>query len=399
MSNKNPRPVLAVLMCLLVIVLAALLGTAIYLRHGQQPEIQLQTTTGTTPAQTTVATTVATVPPTTVAVTEATTVPTTAATTVPTTVPEPIVYTLTFAGDCTLGNQKEKTGSSTFIGTVGDDYAHPFSGVQDYFSTDDCTFVNLEGALTDRGTPADKKYVFKGPSRYVNILTQGKVEFANVVNNHARDYGTTGYQDTLELLDQEGIAYAENKKISLFTTESGLTIGVYAELYPEKATNLTEKIGELRSLGAEIVIASFHWGTEYHYRPSSEQTKIAHAAIDAGADIVYGHHPHVLQKIEAYNGGMIFYSLGNFSFGGNANPPDKDTAIIQQQIIRDSDGTIRLGETVQIPCYVTGISSYGNDYRPVPIEEGAKAYNRVLSKLAGTHSEDVLYVSYREDLH
>ena len=256
----------------------------------------------------------------------------------------------------------------------------------------------MEGALTDGGTPEDKPYVFKGPARYINILTEGSVEFANVVNNHTMDYGTTGYRDTLTLLDQEGIAYAEQKDITLFTTTTGLTIGVYAELFPRKTAHLEEKIGQLRAMGAEIVIASFHWGNEYHYRPDIDQTWAAYAAIDAGADIVYGHHPHVLQKIEEYNGGVIFYSLGNFSFGGNANPPDKDTAILQQQVIRDPDGTVRLGETLRIPCYVTGISGYGNDYQPVPMEENTKEYDRVLKKLEGTHSKAVLNVSYREDL-
>lgn len=397
MQKRSSRVVLTLMLCVLILVLAALIGIAAYLqRHPEVPTHQPVTTA---PSVTTAATTVPATIPTTVPATTAATVATTVATTVPTTVPEPVVYTLTFAGDCTLGNQKGKTGSSTLIGTVGDDYGHPFRKVQDYFGTDDCTFINLEGALTDGGTPASKKYVFKGPARYINILTEGSVEFANVVNNHAKDYGTTGYRDTLALLDQEGIAYAEHKDIALFTTPSGLTIGVYAELYPEKTAHLEEKIGQLRTMGAEIVVASFHWGTEYHYRPGKEQTKAAYAAIDAGADIVYGHHPHVLQKIEEYNGGVIFYSLGNFSFGGNANPPDKDTAILQQQVIRDPDGTVRLGETLRIPCYVTGISGYGNDYQPVPMEETVKAYDRVLKKLAGTHSEDVLYVSYREDLH
>lgn len=125
--------------------------------------------------------------------------------------PEPEVFTLTFAGDCTLGNRKGRTGQHTFIGTVGDNYAYPFADVQQYFATDDCTFINLEGPLTDSEASLEKTFVFKGPKEYVNILSSGSVEFANVVNNHAHDYGEKGYRDTLDVLDFAGIYYAENK--------------------------------------------------------------------------------------------------------------------------------------------------------------------------------------------
>ena len=118
-------------------------------------------------------------------------------------------------------------------------------------------------------------------------------------------------------------------------------------------------------------------------------------------DIVWGHHPHVLQKTEKYKDGYIYYSLGNFSFGGNNSPADKDTAILQQEFIRYPDGTLEMGELTIIPCYVTGIyNEWGNDYQPMPIPETDQdAYQRVLTKLAGKYHLTKLHVSYRDDLN
>ena len=102
--------------------------------------------------------------------------------------------------------------------------------------------------------------------------------------------------------------------------------------------------------------------------------------IDAGADIVWGSHPHVLQAMEEYNGGKIFYSLGNFSFGGNIYPDDYDSALIQQEIIRQPDGSICLGETIVVPVCVSSIPDR-NNFQPTPYEEGSEGYQRVLEKL------------------
>ena len=389
MSRSARRSTLIFSIYVLSAILLLLLGLTVYLtiQRNQIPP-------ATVPVQSDVPATAApqqTTSPT--EVTEATTVPTE---------PKPRHYTLSFAGDCTLGNRKGKAGQSTFIGTVGENYAHPFADVQEYFANDDCTFVNLENPLTDGGTPdAKKEFVFKGPTSYVNILTQGSVEFANVVNNHTLDYGETGYRDTLSTLDGAGIRYAEKKNTVVFTTESGLTIGVYADLDPQNTKNIAAAIKQLRDDGAEVVIVALHWGYEYYYKHNATQQKIARHAIDSGADIVYGHHPHVLQKIEQYRDGYIFYSLGNFSFGGNPNPPDKDTAILQMQIVREVDGSVHLGELTIIPCFVSGAGNVGNDYQPCPMdpEADADAYQRVLKKLDGSFHLQKLVVSYREDLN
>ena len=127
-----------------------------------------------------------------------------------------------------------------------------------------------------------------------------------------------------------------------------------------------------------MVIVSFHWGTEKATYPDEIQKTLAHIAVDNGADIVVGHHPHVLQGIEEYNGKNIVYSLGNFCFGGNRNPLDKDTMIFQQTF------TFENGELVQdnvkniIPCSLSSVKEY-NDYQPT-ILEGSES-ERVLQKI------------------
>lgn len=328
-------------------------------------------------------------PPTTTAPTVQTTVPTTVQTepTQPTTIqtePQPEIFTLSFAGDCTLGTEYDTYGSNgSFVQVVGENYQYPLQNVLAYFGNDDFTMVNLEGALTHFNTPVEKEYRFRGPSEYAKILTAGSVEAVNLANNHSYDYGETGYADTKDALTQENITHAGKNETAFFVTERGLKIGIYCTQFYISNENMEQSIADLRAEGAQIVIASFHWGTEGNYIPDDSQTTIAYDAIDAGADIVFGHHPHVLQPIEQYKNGVIYYSLGNFSFGGNRNPKDKDTVIIQQTVIVEPDGAVRLGDTTPIPCSLSSVT-HRNDYQPTPYEVGSEAYLRTLSKLDGT---------------
>lgn len=303
-------------------------------------------------------------------------------------------FVLTFAGDCTLGSTADRAGaSSSFITTIGTNYDYPFANVVEYFENDDFTIVNLEGPLTETGTAAAKTFAFKGPTAYTQILTGSSVEAVTLANNHSEDYGKEGYQNTAKALDDAGVTYVEKNKTALYETGSGLKIGLYAASFDFSKSNMTSSIAALRASGAEIVICAFHWGTEGAYRPNSNQEYFGRAAIEAGADIVYGSHPHVLQKIEQYQGGYIFYSMGNFSFGGSTFPQDYDSAILQLEVLRDENGKISLGELTRIPVSVSSISAY-NNYQPTPYEEGSAAYDRVLSKLDGSFTGADLVVDY-----
>ena len=304
-------------------------------------------------------------------------------------------YVLTFVGDCTLASSQDKyhaTGS--FIKTIGEDYDYPFRNVVHLFENDDFTMVNLESVLADEGRPAGgKTFTFKGPTAYTRILTGSSVEAVTLANNHTEDYGKDGYDSTTAALEGAGVPYVEKDGTLLFTTESGLTIGVYAATFKVNEKDMRKDIAELRSKGAEIIVCAFHWGNEGQYRPTKEQQKYAYAAVDAGADIVYGSHPHVLQKIEEYNGGIIYYSLGNFSFGGNHFPRDMDSVVLRQEVIRREDGTVELGELELIPVSISSMKNQ-NNFQPTPYEEGSKEYDRTLSKLDGTFTGPDLVVDY-----
>ena len=309
-----------------------------------------------------------------------------AETTAPTeTKPQEERFVLTFAGDCTLGaNPKNAYADVGFPRVVGEDYGYPLQNVVSYFESDDATFVNLEGTLTDVGNPADKTYTFRGSPAYSHILTDNSVEVVTLANNHSFDYGQAGYDSTRSVLEEAGIPYVERDSGVLIELDCGLTVGIYGMVYYHlDVADMKAEIASLREQGAELVIVAPHWGVEGSYRPTRQQIDIAHAAIDAGADIVWGSHPHVLQPIEEYAGGIIYYSMGNFCFGGNTKPEDFDTTLLQQEVIRTPEGKISLGSLKIIPCRISSEPNI-NNYQPTPMPVGSEDYRRVLSKLDGS---------------
>ena len=308
----------------------------------------------------------------------------------------PEKHVLTFVGDCTLASAPNHYNSASgFIKTIGENYDYPFAKVKTYFENDDFTMINLENVLADSGGASDKTFTFRGPTAYTNILTGSSVEAVTLANNHTMDYGKDGYAATTAALQNAGVAYVETNGTMLYKTDSGLTIGVYAACFTINQKDMKEDIAALRAAGADIVVAALHWGNEGKYRPNASQIDCGRLAIDAGADIVYGHHPHVLQRIENYKNGVILYSLGNFCFGGNSNPRDKDSVIVQFEIIRDENGTIRLDKMNLIPVSISGVQK-GNDFQPTPLEPGTEGYDRVMSKLDGSFNGPDLVVDYSD---
>ena len=383
-----------ILLAVLVVLLAIAIGVAVMLgRSGEETPVTPTAPAETIPAETTENTeetgALSTAPAETAAPTE------TVAHTEPTeTEPKEQRYTLSFAGDCTFGSISSNWNNRNhFIQTIGENYDYPFANVREYFENDDFTIINLEGPLTDSASGgANKRFSFRGPTAYSQIMTSSSVEAVTLANNHSEDFGSAGYESTTQVLKDAGITYVEKDNYTLHTTESGLVIGLYAGAFDMTIKDIQKDLATLKSQGAEIIICAFHWGSEGHYRPDNDQQKIAKAAIDAGADIVYGHHPHVLQKIEEYKDGIIFYSLGNFSFGGAALPGDYDTALLQMEVIRDENGKVSLGELTIIPCSISSMSGQ-NNFQPTPLEEGS-IYDRVLSKLDGSFSGPNLNVDY-----
>ena len=299
-------------------------------------------------------------------------------------VSSPVSLTLSVVGDCTLGTDETfdyDTSLNTYYENYGADYF--LQNVKDIFSTDDLTIANFEGTLTDSDEREDKTFAFKAPASYASILTGGSVEAVNTANNHSHDYGEQSFDDTLAALDDAGIVhfgYDETAVMDVKGIKVGL-VGIY-ELYDhlEREQQLKDNIAKVKADGAQLIVVIFHWGNETETVPDSNQTTLGRIAIDEGADLVCGHHPHVLQGIETYKGRNIVYSLGNFCFGGNSSPSDMDTMIYQQTFTIDADGIKKDNVTNIIPCSISSAAYDGyNNYQPTPAE-GDEA-TRILGKI------------------
>ena len=300
------------------------------------------------------------------------------------TVSSPVSLTLSVVGDCTLGTDETfdyDTSLNAYYENYGADYF--LQNVKDIFSTDDLTIANFEGTLTDSDEREDKTFAFKAPASYASILTGGSVEAVNTANNHSHDYGDQSFDDTLAALDDAGIVhfgYDETAVMDVKGVKVGL-VGIY-ELYDhlEREQQLKNNIAKVKADGAQLIVVIFHWGNETETVPDSNQTTLGRIAIDEGADLVCGHHPHVLQGIETYKGRNIVHSLGNFCFGGNSSPSDMDTMIYQQTFTIDADGVKKDNVTNIIPCSISSAAYDGyNNYQPTPAE-GDEA-TRILGKI------------------
>ena len=240
------------------------------------------------------------------------------------------------------------TGDVMLGRTVGEAIAangteFPLDLVRDTLSEADLAVVNLEMALTERGTPAPKDFVFRAPMSYADALTRAGVDLAVLANNHAMDYGAEGLADTIAALNERAIPYvgagmnAAEAYAPLVIEKNGLRLAFVAftafpndsisgfdarsiEAGPDSpgvawltTESLVAGIEAARQVG-DIVIVAFHTGWEYQDAPNADQVFWSRLAIDSGASLVIGHHPHVLQGLELYSGGAIAYSLGNFVF-------------------------------------------------------------------------------------
>ena len=284
---------------------------------------------------------------------------------------EPVEILLSFTGDCILGTDENfyyDTSFNAYYENYGSAYF--FQNVKDVFEKDDLTIINIEGTLTDLTTRKDKQFAFKGNPEYVKVLTNGSVEAANMANNHTYDYGEDSFKDTVNILEKNKIRTFGDDETVIIPVK-GVNVGIFGiyELddHEERVPQVKSDIAKLKKDGADIIVAVFHWGNELERVPDDNQVKLAHLAIDEGADVVVGHHPHVLQGIDTYKGKTIAYSLGNFCFGGNYHPTEMDTMIFQQKFMIDTSKKITDSEINVIPCSVSSESDC-NNYQPTILE-------------------------------
>ncbi len=293
--------------------------------------------------------------------------------------------TISFAGDVTMGNYKGSPYDGTFdheFKKQDGNYDYFFENVRGIFSEDDLTVVNLEGPLTTALDAKVKQFAFKGDPSYVNILTSGDIEAVTLANNHSEDYFAQGIEETKFILKENNINYFGLGEKSVVDS-NGIKVGLlgyngWPENYNQE--NLDSMKDDIESLKKEanMVVVYFHWGEERSYNPNQVQKDFAHSAIDSGADVVMGSHPHVLQGIEKYKEKYVSYSLGNFCFGGNKNPSDKDSMIYQQKFNFENGKLVSIDEPQIIPCSISS-TKYKNDYKPTILDGSER--DRVLNKI------------------
>ncbi|MBQ7848699.1 MAG: CapA family protein [Clostridia bacterium] len=295
--------------------------------------------------------------------------------------------TLSFLGDCSIGDAiKYRDYAICYLATIREKGADwPFSLVEDVLRADDLTVANLEVVLTTHTkTRQDKAHNLIGDPSHTEVILESGIDVVNTANNHAWDFRAQGYHDALGHLDAAGIPHfgtlysgtPDGSDVTPIIDVNGVKVGFIGFSYPQEydKKRISIRIDKLREEGAQLVVVSLHWGTEEKTQPTSGQTAYARFCIDEGADVVYGHHAHILQSVQFYKGKPIFYSTGNFTFGTMSHV-DPDTGIFQLTY------DVVEGETVLrrfsvVPCRTQG----SGDYRPYILtdEEDCREMRRKL---------------------
>lgn len=279
--------------------------------------------------------------------------------------------TISFLGDCSIGDTVQyRYYEKSYHNVIQEKgFEWPFSLVSDALHADDLTVANLEVVLTTHTTVRQKKeHNLIGDPSHTGVILASGIDVVNTANNHAWDFRAVGYHDALSHLDAAGIPHfgtlysgtADGSDICPVIDVKGVKVGFVGFSYPQEydKRRITNRIAQLRENGAQIVVISLHWGTEEKTQPTSTQAAFARFCIDEGADVVYGHHAHVLQSVQFYKGKPIFYSTGNFTFG-TMSRVDPDTGIFQLTYTV-KDGEPQLSRFSVIPCRTQG----SGDYRP-----------------------------------
>jgi poly-gamma-glutamate synthesis protein (capsule biosynthesis protein) len=309
---------------------------------------------------------VTTVPPT-------TTTSTTTSSTTTSTLPQPLTVA---AGGDVMGDR----GPGNYMNAHGG--ASVFAKVEPYFEKAQLAFVNLEGPISNVGTrQAGKEYTFRARTALADGLVSAGIDVVSMANNHTLDYGQAALKDCLIRLNKAGVAHAGAGLNStsaaapavLITPAGTVSVLAYTSIIPGgfAATSSHGGVNPVAGDHARIlkaiktaatktdfVVVSVHWGTEYKSQANSEQRSLAHQMIDAGADLIIGHHPHVIQGLEIYHDRLIAYSLGDFVFDHWSRATGE--AFILQVSLRDEGlpavdiVPVYVGDSTGVPAVVTG---------------------------------------------
>ncbi len=313
-----------------------------------------------------------------------------------------VVVTISAVGDLTFGGDVRKNTNifERELKKQNNDLSFVTRNVREILSQDDMTIANLETTLTTAPVyKKDNRFVFSAPPEYVEILEHGSIEAVSFENNHALDHGETGIAETQEVLTAAGITWSTEKQPAVFTTASGIRIGLlsyqtFNGQYPRLQTQVPNDIANMKAQ-ADIVLVSYHWGEEEDYAPNARQQQLGRLTIDAGADLVVGHHSHRINPIELYNGKYIVYSLANFSFAGNNKPSDMSSFIFQTRFAV-KDGVPQPYGFRIIPMRISSKTDY-NDFIPTPFTDQRRIDNVINVLLSNGKKLEYAVAAYPQD--
>ena len=315
--------------------------------------------------------------------------------------PDVRTITITATGDCALGPIQTHGYDGSFHAYY-DDYGEGYflEDFKELFENDDFTLVNLECTLTDRSLyvdeESDKEFYIVGRPEYAEILTNSGVEGCSLGNNHTRDVGVEGLEDTEAACDAAGLLWAFNSFTAIYETDDGYKIGFVSSHVSgsvDRENFIRNGIEELKQADVDIIIACCHWGEEKEYYPTDYQIKLAHEFIDLGADLIVGNHPHVVQGVECYKGKVICYSLGNFCFGASHFPYDFNSMVFQQTFTF-VDGELQPYIDAKVIPICVSSTTEENDFHPVYLTGERK---EAMLEQINTYCEPYGYVRFDED--
>lgn len=286
--------------------------------------------------------------------------------------PAPLEECITIGavGDLMLGNRTEP-----FLREFGPDY--PFAETAPFLRKADVVVGNLESPISTRGKAVEnKKFTLRAGSIAAEALNKAGIRVVTLANNHSMDFGPLALQDTLAILGENGIlptgagmdlddarspamVKVKGKTLAFLSYSLTFPLEFFASAKrpgtaPGYAEFVKADIEKVRP-AADIVVVSFHWGAELMTTAKDYQIELGHQAVDWGADLVLGHHPHVLQEIEVYRGRLIAYSLGNFVFGSESNRTNSSMILLL---------TFRGKGLVRVEAIPLDVNNYRVKYRP-----------------------------------
>lgn len=284
----------------------------------------------------------------------------------------PAEATLVFGGDVMLSRE---------IGNImqrKNDYTYFWKDIRDLFTDSDVAFINFENPVSDIGENVGSIYSFRADPKTLEGLQYAGIDVVSFANNHVWDWSREAFLQSLELLEQKGIDYIgagrnyDESHTAKIIERNGIKVAYlgYTNLLPYSLRQtdsvpsvagidmeqMAIDISNAKESGADIVVASFHWGEEYDTTHNNLEEVIAKAVIDAGVDLVIGHHPHVVQEVEVYNGGVIAYSLGNLIFDQNFSP-DTSHGLVLRAVV-DKTG-VKSAEKIKVDFESTYVPKVG----------------------------------------